>query len=306
MALIPVYADRPRLGVDPLALEMALRQLPPDAPVVAMIHGFRFAPGDPVACPHDHILALRPNARAGRVVSWPHHLGLGRPGGGLALAFGWPARGTIWSAHASAARSGAALADLIAQVRRIDPGRRVDVIAHSLGARVALAALRHLDAGAVGRMILMAPAEFRSTADAAMVTEAGQTAEVVNVTSRENDIFDFILEALLSAGLCTGLGHGLSRPEPGWLDLQIDHAGTARALLHLGIRLGPPQARVCHWSPYLRPGLFGFYRAFLARRIALADLRAVLPVSGDARWSRLRPRREADTGFTGDEPQFAR
>ena len=40
------------------------------------------------------------------------------------------------------------LAELVALLQRLAPGRPVDVLAHSLGARVALAALPHLDASA--------------------------------------------------------------------------------------------------------------------------------------------------------------
>lgn len=287
MPLLPVFADRPGLGLDPGALETAIGRLTAEAPVVAMIHGFRFAPGVSGACPHQHILSLHPNSGAGRVVSWPRHLRLCRPGTGLALAFGWPSRGTIWSAHASASRSGVALAHLVTTVRRIDPDRRVNVIAHSLGARVALAALAHLDGGAIDRMILMAPAEFRSTAEHAMATAAGRRAEVVSVTSRENDMFDFLLETLLSAGTSVGLGHGLSKPRSNWINLQVDQTATVRALAGLGFRMGSARTRVCHWSPYLRPGLFALYRAFLHRRIGLDDLQTVLPPELDARWSRL-------------------
>ena len=51
------------------------------------------------------------------------------------------------------------LAALVRSVQRLAPGRPVDLLAHSLGARVALAALPHL-AEAPGRVILLGAAEF--------------------------------------------------------------------------------------------------------------------------------------------------
>ena len=61
-------------------------------------------------------------------------------------------------------------------MQRLAPGRPVDVLAHSLGARVALAALPHL-AQAPGRMILLGAAEFergRTGVPAARAPRAGR------------------------------------------------------------------------------------------------------------------------------------
>ena len=62
-----------------------------------------------------------------------------------------------------AAAYGAQLAELVALLQRLAPGRPVDLMAHSLGARVALAALPELDA-APGRVILLGAAEFGARA----------------------------------------------------------------------------------------------------------------------------------------------
>ena len=47
------------------------------------------------------------------------------------------------------------------------------------------------------------------------------------------------------------------------LDLVIDDPDTEQALARLGFPLWPASVRVCHWQPYLRPGLFALYRALL-------------------------------------------
>jgi hypothetical protein len=50
----------------------------------------------------------------------------------------------------------------------------------------------------------------------------------------------------------------------GWTDLFIDQAATRAALGRMGMRTAPPKGVICHWSTYLRPGLFGLYRAVMA------------------------------------------
>ena len=50
----------------------------------------------------------------------------------------------------------------------------------------------------------------------------------------------------------------------------IDDPATEQALARLGYPLRPASVRVCHWQPYLRPGLFALYRALLARRLGPA------------------------------------
>lgn len=287
MSLLAVNAHGPGLCLDPAALTAAIEALPPAAPIVAMIHGYRFSPGKGRHCPHDHILSFTPAPGDRKAVSWPRHLRLGAPDAGLAIAFGWRARGSIWAAHAEAAQAARALAGLAALVRRIDPHRPIDVIAHSLGARVVLSALPQVDAGSFGRIILMAAAEFRDQAEAAVHSPAGRQADIVNVTSRENDMFDFCMETLLSGGLDCSIGHGLANSHANWFDLQIDRPEVLAALASLGYRLAPTRNRVCHWSPYLRPGLFALYRALLTRQISPALLRAHLPTGQEARWSRL-------------------
>ncbi|MBC7157550.1 MAG: hypothetical protein H5U20_08560, partial [Rhodobacteraceae bacterium] len=159
---------------------------------------------------------------------------------------------------------GAALGALIAALDAAAPGRPVHLIAHSLGARVALAGIAAAPAGRVGRVIVLSPAEFRSRARAALAAPAARGAEVLAVTARANAPFDAAFAALARAPgpRDAVLGRGL----PGvarWLDIDLDDGPTLAALATLGHRIAPPRARVCHWSGYLRPGAFGLYRHLL-------------------------------------------
>ncbi|MCZ0813351.1 MAG: alpha/beta hydrolase [Pseudomonadota bacterium] len=288
----PVLHAGPATPLGP-ALAQALRH--GHGPVVIMTHGYKFAPGHGLDCPHQHILSLDPACRSWKAMSWPRGLGFGagQHDEGTAIAFGWPGRGTIWQAYRQAEIAGATLARLIGMIARIAPDRPLHLLAHSLGARVVLGALKRLPEGRVARAILLSGAEFGSRAAEALSRGAGRSAEIINVTSRENDLFDFLLERLVAPPVHgdRSLGHGLPAM-PKTLTLQLDHPDTLTALARAGFEIEPPKARICHWSSYLRPGVFPFYRALLRapEALPLPQLRAALPAEPEPRWSRiLRP-----------------
>jgi len=265
-----------------------------DGPVVLMVHGFKYAPGHPSECPHRQIFAREPARASFKVVSWPRGLGFdGRDAGeGLAIGFGWNARGSVWRAYAEAARAGAAFARLVAGIRAAAPHRPVHAIAHSFGARVVLSALAELAPGALGRVILLAGAEFGHPARAALDTPAGRSAEIVNVTTRENDLFDFLLERLIPAPARGDRSLGLAfGPARNVLGVQLDDPATLAVLRRAGAAIAPPAARICHWSPYTRAGALAFYGRLLREPgdRTLAQLRAALPCEPAPRWSRLAP-----------------
>lgn len=274
MPLVTINANATALsGLS--ALRAQLNTLPSDVRITVMIHGFQFSPGRAGVCPHKHILSFHPPEDEARAVSWPKHLQVGP--GHLGIAFGWDASGSLWRAWAEAARAGRALARLLNELAA--GGRQADVVAHSLGARVALQALHNTTPGAVRRKILLAPAEFRGAAAEAMATPAGRTADVINVISSENSIFDAALKWLIAPHRPSrrSLGAGLKQSLPNWTELWIDDPDTLSALAGLGYRVAPPVRRICHWSGYLRPGLFPFYRAVLSGALPFDTLTAALP-----------------------------
>lgn len=257
-------------------------------PVTIMVHGYKYQPGHPVHCPHASLMSPAPHAEDRRVVSWPARLGLQDR---VAISFGWQARGSIWAAHRRAALAGEALAMLVREIRRLAPRRPVNVIAHSLGARVALAAVRAGAPGAITRAVLLAAAEYGEVARHTLDSAKGGRTQVLNVTSRENDLFDFLLERLVPPEHQGDrmLGHG-GVNLPHMVTLQLDDAQSLAALRGLGFPIAPPDRLICHWSPYLREGVFPLYRAILSGDLTLDRLRRVLPTACAPRWSRLRPR----------------
>ncbi len=271
------------------ALRRALAAAP--GPVTVMVHGYKYLPGHPIHCPHDSIFSQTPRLPSRKVISWPRRLGLrDQPGEGLGLSIGWSARGTIWDAYDRAEHAGTALAGVLSDIRTLAPDRSVHLLGHSLGARVALCAIRDALPGAVTRAVLLAAAVYGQTAQEALGSEAGRKTQVLNVTSRENDFYDFLMERLV-APTHTGdrmLGHG-SLSLPNMVTLQLDDPQSLAALSRSGFPIAQPTARICHWSPYLRSGVFALYRAYLSGVMPQHQLRALLPVAPAPRWSRLMP-----------------
>jgi pimeloyl-ACP methyl ester carboxylesterase len=278
--VISANAQGPQLGIEPHA-RMRLVHMPANLPLVVLIHGYKYSPYHPDRNPHSCLLAHSDAPSVGRATSWPRRLAMRH---GLIVGFGWDGVGTIWRAQANAAEAGRALAELVRAA-----GRPVDIVAHSLGARVALSAMAQLPGGAVSRAILISGAEFRSRADSVLETSGGASAEIINVCSRENDVFDALYESFVAPHrpFDRAIGAGLGRPADNWLDLQLDAQPVRDGLGKLGFRIPPPDRRICHWSGYLRTGTWVLYRALIEDRLPLSSLRKVIPGGVDPRWSRL-------------------
>ena len=248
----------------------------PGAPAITLIHGFGYVPGHPDRCPHDHILSLHPRP-GDRAISWPWQLGFGRNGEAEDYASPSAGRPPGRSGRPTRRPRGGS-----APLRR--PSRScapripvpVDILGHSLGARVALEAFRHVPKAAVGRAIFLAGADTRANAKTALASPAGQTAEVVNVVTRDNTASDLLFRAAIQPHrpLVRTLGAWkLGRAEPCWLDLALDGRHVRASSAALGFPRCPAGARAAHWSAYLRPGLFPLYRALLRENLPLRLLR---------------------------------
>lgn len=293
MAMLQITTDRsgPRLHQNGAAPRPVLRDalFAETGPVTVLIHGYRYQPGHPIHCPHTSLNSLSPTHPDPRMVSLPANLGIRRNGGGVGISFGWSARGTIWQAYRNAGKVGTDLSNLLAEIKDIAPDRDIHLVAHSLGARVALRAMSESAAGTIQRAVLMAAAEFRRDALEALRSPGGYRCNVLHATSRENDLFDFILERLIAApeGGDLMLGHRLLHL-PNLAHLQLDHMAVLQALATQGYPVAAPEHTICHWSPYRREGVFPLYRAFLNDTLTVSKLHAILPVETDPRWTRLR------------------
>lgn len=253
-------------------------------PAIIMVHGYKYAPGTTNHCPHRKIFGKTQH-------SWPEQLGFdaNRAGSGLGIALGWDARGSLRAMHERAANLGETIAVIVAMLRAHTPERPVHIIAHSLGVEAALSALQHLPGGSVDRMILLTGASFAGRATQMLETPAGRSAEVLNVTSRENDFFDAAFETLIRppAPNDPAIGKGIKAPNV--VNLQLDCATSIRAVEKRGFVIGAANKRICHWSAYKRPGMMDFYKCFLRTpdKLPLALLRQELPQQAAPRWSRL-------------------
>jgi pimeloyl-ACP methyl ester carboxylesterase len=267
MALLSVNAEATPEGHVPAGdrtLAAALDALALGGSVTVMIHGYRFCPSTPETDPHRHILSLKPRTDCWKAVSWPRHLHLDRPGVGLGIGFGWPATGPLPRVARRAHEAGRQLARMIGAIHAARPDVLVNLVAHSLGARVALTALDTAPRDVVHRMILIAGAEYRASAERALHSPAAARLRLLNVTSGENAAFDLMFRLAVAPRdpfdrpLSAGLGHLRH-----CVDLAIDDDGTLAALQAMGHRLRTPATRICHWSGYMRPGLFSVYRRML-------------------------------------------
>lgn len=295
-------------------LEAAVQGLPPDAPVAILVHGYRYSwrPLRGLACHDPHRLLyllddLAPSARKRpRTANWPRALGFSQRefGDGLCIALGWdalhwrPGFDCFAAVHRTAGRTAAALVTLVRAVVAAGPGRRVDVLSHSLGARLVLQALRQAPDLPVARAILLGAAEYSAEARAALEAQdrVGGTTEFYHMLARANDVYDGLFQLFapppeVRRDLPLG-ARGLGMAHRRWLDLQLDHPETRRWLTRQGLAPQRAPERVSHWGFYADPGAMAFYGAILRDRAAwsLGAMRdRGLPVGIEPRWSRLVP-----------------
>jgi len=325
MALLRVNATRSgslRLAAEggdwASALQAALAALPDGAPICILIHGFRFTwrreVGAGCFCPHHRLYRPKPvrptRRRRPLFADWPVALGFSDVGhgNGLCIGFGWDARERRASLslrtgrdfaeiYDRAALAGEALARLTAEIARHRAGP-VNLLAHSLGARVALRGLQVAPGAPFGRVVLLGAAEYRGEAARALsaLDAASAGTEVFHMLSRANDLYDRLFQLIAPAPARQGdasLGQsGLGQSHPRWLDIQLDHPQLRPWLAARGCPLERPPERVSHWHFYADPGAMAFCRRILrhAPGYDIGGLRAAgLPDAIEPRWARLLP-----------------
>lgn len=253
-------------------------------PAIIMVHGYKYRPGSTAHCPHRKIFGSG-------VDDWPAQLcfGTGIADEGIGIALGWDARGSLRKVHQRASALGEGLAMIVAMLRHHAPLRPVHVIAHSLGAELALSALEHLPTPAIGRMVLLSGASYGQHAAARLRTPAGRGLQLLNITSRENDLFDAAFERLVPAKHPheKAVGHGIDAPNA--TTVQLDCPKTLQSFRALGFHIAPPCRRICHWSSYTRPGVMSLYAQFLRDPDGMSfdRIRQTFPRNGAPRWSRF-------------------
>lgn len=255
-------------------------------PVIVMVHGFAFRPNRGIDCPHTHIFSMQDGA-CWKAKSWPRSLGFGngRADEGLAIAFGWDSKGMIWDVYRRATQPARALARMIRTIRKTQPQREVHAICHSLGSRVVLQCMKHLQHGDIRRIISLNAAEFSEAVQQALSTDAGKGAELIAVTSRENLSYDLMLENLVKPD-CKGDRAVGRMPLFGARQtvLRLDRPDTQKLLSRLGFPMGGQKRWMCHWSTYLRPGTMRFYAQLMRRPHALPIKLLSVPQSAKKPW----------------------
>ena len=185
-------------------------------------------------------------------------------------------------------------------LQRLAPGRPVDLLAHSLGARVALAALPHL-AEAPGRIILLGAAEFDARALEflrRLRARRGRRRSTTSPRGRTTSTTRCSRPSRRGAAGASGRsGSGCAAALPHWLDLQLDRADVTAWINAQGIPL-TARERAALPLELLHPrrrarGLPGD-PAPPARAGTSPSLRAAPCFAAqEPRWSRLLPRRPA-------------
>ncbi len=303
MAILGVTSQSGRLfcpddpGLDlRLQLSHALARIAPDAPIVIMIHGYRYHPGFSQFNPHDLLFSRSPIRACHKVTSWPQGLGF-EPmtrEDGLAIGFGWeglpsrkitpkPRLSSFAHVYKQAHRAGGHLARLLTWIDELAPGRKVDILAHSLGARVTFGGLMRSCSANVERVVLMGGAEYASVIDQYFRhVDHHPNLEVFCVKNRQNGFVDFLFESFAPRSHPKDfvIGRGYEGPQHRWLNLAIDDKNVLAALADRGIGIGARSNRmvVDHWGFYNRAGIMRFYQNLFRNRKnwRLSDLRREL------------------------------
>ncbi len=287
--------DDPAVDVR-LHLAHALRHVPKHAPIVLMIHGYKYHPADPTANPHKLLFSAKPNPDCRKATSWPLALGFApmTRDDGLAIGFAWegkpsdkitpkPRLSSFAHVYTQANRAGGHLARLLKWISELAPGRDIDIVAHSLGARVAFSALSRRNKPHRGRVILMGGAEYASVVDRYFRhIDRTPKLEVFCVRTGRNAFVDTLFETFAPRPHPKdyAIGRGFQGPEQNWMNIRIDEPATLAMLSARGIGISRPNQRklVDHWGFYTRAGIMVLYQNLLRHRQSwrLADLREEL------------------------------
>lgn len=174
-----------------------------------------------------------------------------------------------------AGKAGGILANII-DSRRNDSPCEICIVAHSLGARVVLSALRQLDPITVDRVLLLNGSEYSQTAK---VIATYTRSHVLNVVVKADDVLGklgtlFAPEAFIRAVVGQS---GISNPPQTWLDINLDDSHVQSLVAEYNdLRGDNPNGIADHWFTYTHLPNWLLFGDFLAARKSLDDLRRVL------------------------------
>jgi hypothetical protein len=154
----------------------------------------------------------------------------------------------------------------------------VTLIAHSLGSRVVLAALRQLQPLRVRRVLLLNGAEYSQTA---RVTAAYTHAQVLNIVVQSDEVLKTFGRTFAPERFIDNVvgRDGIIGPPPHWADVQLDSPAVQAKAAAAGwpdLQGNRSGARLNHWHSYEHAPNWALYNSFLGGTVDAADLNRIL------------------------------
>lgn len=302
-------------------------------PVLLMAHGFLFDPRQATSPnpedtdnPHSRLYHFKDGDQDAEIrhhtSSWPLWMGFDPADmtgtSGLAVAFGWQSQPGFAASliehfqnfYSRAYDNGGMAAWLfavtIAELAELLPGKKLDILCHSLGSRVVIRALAMIGKhrpellARLGQIIILGGAEYVVEAQLMIrrLHESGSPSlpGIYNIVSRENDVLDKLGENFgpRTFGNTNVIGHnGLDVKNPGghWIDIQIDKK-EMQDWMHkhhqIDVSGDRPGNVWDHWYYYTYRDNMKLYRKILRERDAMSieKLRKDgIPEGVSRRWS---------------------
>lgn len=276
---------RPGRRVDTRELTIAPR------PMVVLINGFNFNPGDDNDDnPHRGLFGKQWRPHLSRLPD----IAAGRTD---LLAFGWFSAEMSLRSWLRAWMNGRynpyrwgwdlaeKAAGVLASVIGWDPGLDdpidprptlppVDLIAHSLGARLALGVLRQVQPGRVRRVLLLNGAEYSQTGK---VVAAYSRAQVLNIVVRADDVLAMLGRVFAPERFVAKVvgRDGIIGPPRHWADVVLDDPLVKQRAAAAGwpdVEGNAPQSRWDHWFSYTHAPNWALFSSFLAGERSAAEI----------------------------------
>jgi hypothetical protein len=188
---------------------------------------------------------------------------------GISIADAW--RHGRWNTYGRAWDLAAAAGEMLARALAGLPGPAIDMLAHSLGSRVVLAALRANPDLPVRQVVLLNGAELARTALAtALIRKDVQFINAVVETDDVLRLFGSMFEPDHLYARCAGqVGLGKEAPA-NWRDLHLDDPAFQAWAAKQGwddVRGDNPRRILDHWYTHKHPGNWPLIRAALDGRL---------------------------------------